>query len=137
MAAGAEVRGKSVLRLCAVGHENGTASDQNHAEPAWQRKPFTQEEYREQCHEDDAELVDRSNARGIPELQGAEAVWSGKRPNEPQRSDQGSNRQRDGRYHVSKRCQRLSAFDQVVAVQRECGKGREAAADSDRQEDAR
>ena len=48
-----------------------------YAEPIWQSKPFTQEEHREQCHEDDAELVDRSNARGIPELQGAEVANPG------------------------------------------------------------
>jgi hypothetical protein len=28
--------------LCSVGNENGTARDQNYAEPIWQRKPFTQ-----------------------------------------------------------------------------------------------
>ena len=60
--------------LSSVGNENGTARDQNDAEPIWQRKPFTQEEHRESRHEDDAELVDWSNARGIPELQGAEVA---------------------------------------------------------------
>ena len=31
--------------LSSVGNEYGTASDQNHAEPIWQCKPFAQEEH--------------------------------------------------------------------------------------------
>ena len=33
--------------LCAVGNEYRAASDQNYAEPIWQRKPFAQKEHRE------------------------------------------------------------------------------------------
>jgi hypothetical protein len=40
-------------------------------------------------------------------------------------------RRKEMRYRVSKRCQRLSAFNQIVAVKRERGKGREAATKGD------
>jgi hypothetical protein len=33
--------------LCAVSNEYRAASDQNYAEPIWQRKPFAQKEHRE------------------------------------------------------------------------------------------
>jgi hypothetical protein len=57
------------LPLGSVSNEYGTASDQDDAEPIWQRQPFPQEEDCKNCHKDDAELVQRSNAPDISELQ--------------------------------------------------------------------
>ena len=60
------------LLLGSVSNEYSTARDQEDAEPIWQRQPFAQKEDCKNCHEDDAELVQRSNAPGISELQSAE-----------------------------------------------------------------
>ena len=60
--------------LCSVCNEYGTARDQYDAKPIWQCKPFAQEEYCKNRHEDDAELVQWSNAPGIPELQCSEVA---------------------------------------------------------------
>ena len=54
--------------LSSVGNEYGTTRDQDHAEPIWQRKPLAQKEHCKNCHEDDAEFVQRSNAPGISQL---------------------------------------------------------------------
>jgi hypothetical protein len=63
--------------LCSVGNENGTASDPYHTKPIRQRKPLDQEEHCKNRHEDDAELIHRSIARGISQLQSAEAANPG------------------------------------------------------------
>jgi hypothetical protein len=52
--------------LCPVSNEDGTARNQDHANPIRQRKPLSQEQYGKDCHEDNAELVYRSNATAPP-----------------------------------------------------------------------